>query len=416
MSTQQVHNYRRSTTTGDRVIAHVIDTLAPGGTERTLVALLRAFDPTQFRHVVVTLRGAGRLASELPDHAACRPLCVEGRSRCAGVRLAATVRELGVELIHARNTGCWFDAGVARILNPRVRLVLGYHGSQTDESFGNRLRRRVRLGLMAGGHFTSVSGAGGRRLRDRVGVPARRIDVLQNGVELGRFANTSEAARREAREAMRIKPGDFVVGSVGSLTPVKRQVCLLEALAATAKHLPSARVLLVGEGPLRVALIERARELGIERRVVLAGQQTDIPAMLRCMDVYVCCSAVEGISNALLEAMASGLPVVTTDVGDHALIVRDGVEGRIIQHAGFASVAPGFIPGDGDATHKGWRYSPVGATAALGSVLVDLARDAELRTRWGKAARRRATAFSFERTVRTYEAFYDRMLWRRPSP
>lgn len=385
---QQSHNYRRSTTTGDRVIAHVIDTLAPGGTERTLVALLRAFDPTRFRHVVITLRGAGRLASELPDHAACRPLCVEGRSRRAGVRLAATVRELGAELIHARNTGCWFDASVARILHPRVRLVLGYHGSQTGELFGSRLRRKIRLGLMAGGHFTSVSGAGGRQLRDRVGVPARRIDVLQNGVELGRFVSAGVAARREAREAMRIEPGDFVVGSVGSLTPVKCQVCLLEALAVVAKRLPGARVLLVGEGPLRVALTERARELGIERRVVLAGQKADVPAMLRCMDVYVCCSAVEGISNGLLEAMASRLPVVTTDVGDHALIVRDGVEGRVI---------------------------PVGATAELAVALVALARDAEMRTRWGEAARRRAAAFSFERTVRTYEAFYDRMLWRRPS-
>ena len=103
---QKAHNYRRSSAPGDRVIAHVIDTLAPGGTERMLVSLLHAFDPARYRHVVVTLRDAGELASDLPDHAACRPLCVRGKSRRAGVRLAGAVRELGAELIHARNTGC----------------------------------------------------------------------------------------------------------------------------------------------------------------------------------------------------------------------------------------------------------------------------------------------------------------------
>ena len=113
------------------------------------------------------------------------------------------VDETTGELIHARNTGCWFDASVARILHPRARLVLGYHGSQTGESFGTRLRRKVRLGLLAGGHFTSVSGAGGRQLRDRVGVPARRIDVLQNGGELGRFVSTGVAARRAGHRRRR---------------------------------------------------------------------------------------------------------------------------------------------------------------------------------------------------------------------
>ena len=385
---QRTHNYRRSTNTGNRVIAHVIDTLDPGGTERTLVSLLRAFDPTRFRHVVITMRGAGRLASELPDHAACRPLDVRGKSRRAGVRLAAVVSEVGAALIHARNTGCWYDASVARMLNPRTKLVLGYHGSQDSEPFGRKLRRKVRLGLMVGGHFASVSGAGGRQLRERVGVPARRIDVLQNGVELERFSHVDAAARHKARKAMQIEPGDFVIGSVGSFTPVKRQLSLLEAFAEVVMDLPRARLVLVGEGPQRAALLKRARTLGIEGRVVFPGHRADIPVMLRCMDVYVCCSAVEGISNAMLEAMATGLPVVTTDVGDHGLIVRDGVEGRVI---------------------------PVGAVTEMKTALLELGRDVEMRVRWGNGALGRVAAFSFERTVRTYEAFYDRMLWRRPS-
>jgi len=166
------------------VIVHVVHSLQGGGTEHMLVALLRASDPARFRHVVVTLREAGSLSTRLPDHVACRAIAARGRSWSSGLALARTTRDCRAAVIHARNTGCWFDATVAGLLTPRCRLVLGFHGLKTDRALGRRQRRCARCAALLGARFVSVSEAGRRQLCDQAGIRADRIEVLRNGVNL----------------------------------------------------------------------------------------------------------------------------------------------------------------------------------------------------------------------------------------
>lgn len=361
------------------VVVHVVHSLEGGGTERTLVALLRAFDPSAFRHVVVTLHGAGSLSARLPDHVACRPIAAVGRSWWTGLKLAKIIRDYRAALVHARNTGCWIDAIIARYLTSGARLVLGFHGLETTQPFSRRQRRWARGAVLAGARFVSVSEAGRRQLHDQDGVPSDRIDVLRNGVDLRQFGGLQNGTRERMRASFEFDDLTFVVGTVGSLTPVKQHATLIRAVACAAEYVPHIRLLVVGDGPLRASLTEQARAAGIANRVVFAGRREDVPALMRCMDAYVCSSASEGMSNALLEAMATGLPVIATDVGDNARMVRNGIDGRIVEPS---------------------------SCAAIADALTLLARNPDHHRGFAAAARTRAEEYDFDRTVHAYEAYY----------
>jgi len=363
---------------GRPTIVHVVNTLDGGGTERTLVALLRAFEPAALRHVVVTFREAGRLAATLPDHVACRPLDAVGRDRFAAFRLRRVLSEERAAVVHARNTGCWFDSLAACILRPRTALILGFHGLETRRPFSAHQRRVGRLAARCGARFTSVSRAGAKRMLHEMAVPQQRLSVLPNGVRCVRSADAT-ANRRAARDEFGFDHDAFVIGGVGSLTSVKRFDVLIDAVARVARCHPHVRLLLIGDGPLRPALSRRVAAARIESNVRLVGNREDVPALLPALDGYVCCSDSEEVSNALLEAMAAGLPIITTDVGDHRTIVHNG--------------GAGFVIGSADAD-------------ALAERITRWMTDPAMRHRQAEHARRRAQDFDFANTVQAYEAYY----------
>ncbi len=363
-------------------ILHVVHSLHGGGTERTLVSVLRALDPDRFGHIVVTLRAAGSLAARLPDHVACHPLGIVGRSRLGWVRLAGLTRACRATIVHARNTGCWPDAIAASLLTPRARLVLGHHGLETDRGFSRRQARWARLASRIGARFTTVSEAGLRELADGARVPVDRIDLLRNGVNLHQFAPLGCDSRRQTRAALGLADDALLVGTVGSLTAVKEQGLLVRAVARAAPALPELRLWIIGEGPLRAELERLVHTEGVADRVRFLGWREDVARLLGCMDVYACSSASEGMNNALLEAMACGVPAIATSVGDNALLVRDGREGLIVRS---------------------------GEDRALTGALVTLGQSRAHRQRIGKAARLRAREFDFSGAVRRYETYYRKL-------
>ncbi len=373
---------------GRPVILHVVDKLCGGGTERMLVALLNRLNPHHLRHVVVTMRDAGPGAASLPDHVACHALGIEGASRWGWLRLAKVARTWNASVVHARNTGCWCDAAAASLITPGAIAVLGFHGVDRLDSVDGHLPPRVRWLTRLGALYASVSHDGARRLHGTLGVPDDRITVLPNGVDVERFVPAESANRSRLRARLGLPQNATLLGTVGSLTPIKRFDLAIDGFAALREPGSKTHLVVVGDGPLYDSLTRHATGKGLEDRVHLLGPSEDIPDVLASLDGYLCCSDFEGVNNALLEAMACGLPVITTRVGDHASIVRDRREGLVID---------------------------AGDVQGLAAALARLCRDEPARRSMGTAARARAKEFAIDAAVRRYESFYDRLAARELS-
>lgn len=363
-------------------ILHVIGTLSGGGTERMLLRLLERLDHARHRHVVVTLRQAGPLAALLPAEVPCVAFGANGKRRLLGRALAAVARDHDVVVIHARNTNTWADATLAKLLVPRVAFLLGFHGLDHAGRFTRRDRLVVAAARRLKTRFATVASAGRRRLERELAIPENRIVTIPNGIDLSRFEPPDETARSKARASFGLEPDAFVVGTVASLTRVKRQDVLIDAFAAAVRRDPILRLLLVGDGPLREPLWARCRDHGLADKVIMPGRLDDPERALAAMDAYVCSSDSECFNNAVLEAAACGLPIVATDVGDNAAVIRPDREGLI--------VAAGDVEG-------------------LAHAIAALAADVDVRARLSRAAGRRALDFDLKNTVSSYESLYAAM-------
>ena len=235
----------------------------------------------------------------------------------------------------------------------------------------------------------TVSDAAARQLCDQLGFDGSRVAVIPNGVDLEEFAPRNVARRRQARSLLNLAEEDFLIGTVGSLTPVKGHSVLFAAFARLAAGLGNAKLVLIGDGPLRTMLAEQAQQLGIASRVVFAGSWRDVSRVLPALDLYVSSSLAEGCSNAVLEAMATALPCVVTDVSD---------QGRLV-----AGVDPGLVVPSGDV-------------AALGRILEYLATRRDRAVEIGRRHRLLIEdRYDFTRTVAEYESLYDRLI-KGPTP
>jgi glycosyltransferase involved in cell wall biosynthesis len=215
----------------------------------------------------------------------------------------------------------------------------------------------------------------------RTGFPERRMEVIHNGVDTNRFA-PNPAARAAMRRELRIPDSDLLIGCVGNLSAVKDYPTVLRAIDALSRSCTNYRLIVSGEGPERKRLEEIIRaHPEWKERVRLLGLCNHIPELLNAMDSYVLTSLTEGISNSLLEAMATGLPVVATATGGNPEVVVDGQSGILF---------------------------PVGDSSCLAAHLVRLQARPEDRSRLGGGALRRVrTSFSLEAMVRNYEELYQ---------
>jgi glycosyltransferase involved in cell wall biosynthesis len=239
--------------------------------------------------------------------------------------------------------------------------------------------------------FTHHAIANSRGVRDSFvrhwWYPARKITTIGNPIETSAWPCRDAALRAEARAELGLSEEAMVIGTVARLTEQKGHRYLFDALARVADDHPEAVLALVGEGPLLGELMAYAEQLGLAGRIRFLGVRRDVPRLLQAFDVFCLPSLYEGMPNVVLEAMAAGLAVVSTEV-----------EGAV------ELVAPG---------ETGW-LTPPADSAALAAALREALGDPERLPAYGLAGRRRvAREFDLAVIMRRYEEFYEPLLPRR---
>ena len=288
------------------------------GTERHVVEVVTRLDRTRFDPYLCCLQDSPRLR----DMAGCcgtRVFPVTSVWRPNGLRqilaLRRTIRERRIDIVHTFATKATI-VGVLAAKGTRAKVVtsrrnMGYWYAPRLLCLFRYLNR----------HTTRVL-ANSERVK-RLVVEAEelapeKVDVLYNGVDVERYAAGPAPARP-------------TVGIVANYRPVKDLGLFLRAARLVAVEVPEAGFLLAGRGPLRDELGRLAEELGISERVTFTDGRGEVPEHLRCMSIGCLSSESEGFSNAILEYMAAGLPVVATDVGGNAEAIEDGVTGYLVR-------------------------------------------------------------------------------------
>lgn len=372
------------------LIVHVIHQLMTGGMENGLVNLINSLPPSGFRHKIVCVEDCSDFRHRLHDSGT--EVLAMQRSRIGSwrmrYRLFRLFRQLRPAIVHSRN-----KSGLDALLPARLagvpHCVHGEHGWDVHDLDGRSVKEQVlrRLHAPFVERYVTVS----RSLRDylveRVGIRPERITTICNGVDTDKFRPAQRKPDGALPPHLRGE-GLVVIGTVGRLQPVKNQQMLLAAFADVVRErgdaAASARLLVVGDGPLRARLEQQARTLGIAQRVCFAGDRADVAQLLQCLDVFVLPSLAEGISNTLLEAMATGLPVIATRAGGNVELVEDGANGALFDLA--------------DAQ-------------ALTRLITGYLAEPALRRRHGARSRQRAVEnFSLQAMVDSYRGTYERLL------
>jgi sugar transferase (PEP-CTERM/EpsH1 system associated) len=253
---------------------------------------------------------------------------VHRQDRWNALRMARLFRKLRPDIVHTRNWTC-IDAIIGARLAGVPVVIHGEHGREAADPEGRNRRRQQARRLLSPfvTEFVTVSRDLARWLVEQVRVPARKVRTIYNGVDIERYA---PGERASARHALGLPLDCTLVGTVSRLDPVKDQVSLIRAFAQAANKGKTVLVI-AGDGPSRRQLEALVNELGLGDRVRLLGERGDVPLILRALDVFVLSSIGEGTSNAILEAMATGLPVIATRVGGNVELVQDGLTGRLVE-------------------------------------------------------------------------------------
>lgn len=370
------------------LIVHLVHRFATGGMENGMVTLFNHLDPQRFRHVVVSWTDyddfRSRIHAQAVEFHALRRR--PGHDAGAYVRLWQLLRRLRPALLHTRNLAALEGQFVARLAGVRA-TVHGEHGRDVFDLHGrnpkyNLLRRAARPLV---GDYIAVSRDLASWLRDTVGVQGGRVHQIYNGVDCEKF-RPSAGTRPEGLPAGFVDEESVVIGAVGRMAAVKDFPTLVEAFVRAAPACPALRLVIIGEGEARTACLQRLAAAGLGQRTWLPGERDDVAELLRTFDIFVLPSLNEGISNTLLEAQATALPVLATAVGGNLELVTPGENGELV---------------------------PVGDAGALAQALLGYAGARERRRREGAAGRARVLArHSIASMVANYAAVYERALGR----
>ena len=376
-------------------VVYVIASMITGGTQTHLLQVFRFLDRSRFRPVLFALRDGGNLLEVV------RQAGVEVRTFGMGgslknprdiaglLKMAKALRELAPGVLHGYLLrGNFYGAVAARLAGVPV-LVTSKRGLHEPAGAAERFAVQVsnRLSDTVTGNAPQVLDF----TREAEGAFPAPMVMIPSGIDTERFDPAVVDPEAGLRLRAELGIGDApVVGTVMTFRPRKGFRMLFEAMAELRRVVPDARLLFAGESEMPPDPAALARSLGLEGAIHLLGRRSDMPAVLSAFDVFVLPSESEGMSNAILEAMAMRLPVVVTSVGGAPEVIEEGRCGFLVDYPD---------------------------SSAMASKLAPLLTDPELRRRVGDAARERVVAsYSAAEMVRQIENLYVHLLGGKKSP
>jgi len=358
-------------------ILHIIHQLGVGGAENGIVNLVNQMNPAEFDTGICTFSGGGSLTGrldrfktdlfELNKRNGNDPLLI--------LRLGRKLRKWKPNIVHTHSWGTLVEGILGSKLAGVPIVVHGEHGTIQRKPLNLFIQR---LFWHMADQILSVSSAHRERISEVIKYPQNKIKVVLNGVDTMRFKPNLRF--HQIREELGLNRDQTLIGTVGRLVPVKNHRFLLHAFAKLCEQCDSCWLAIVGDGPLEKDLKQISQDLGIGSRVFMMGLRTDMPPILQAFDIFVLPSISEGMSNIILEAMSTALPVVATNVGGNPDIVQDGVNGRIVE---------------------------LGDIGGLSRILGELLEQKNSRKSLGEQARKMIlTRFGLSVMVRNYEKLY----------
>jgi sugar transferase (PEP-CTERM/EpsH1 system associated) len=371
-------------------VLHIVSHLGMGGTEHGVLKVMKGLGEYEFEHRICAVRAIDA------DFAA--RMDVAGRTYSAGsgrpgfqfpmFRLRRIMKQFRPHIVHTRNFGA-LEAIPAAMLAGVPATVHSEHGYELEILRGLPFRRRMlcrAFYAMADAVFT-VTNDLGKYHSEQSGLPVEKFRVLYNGVNTETFLPRPEVSVRRKSE-LGIPAERLVLGTVGRLVPIKDQRTLLRAAELLVRQNANVHVLVVGAGPELANLqAQVAASAELPGRVTFSGASDRVAELLGAMDIFVLSSICEGMSNTIIEAMASGLPVVATRAGGNPELVKEDHTGCL------------FDPGD---------------VRRLSELILRFTEDPDLRREFGRAARCRAVElFSLTGMIHRYRSLYVDLAARR---
>lgn len=378
------------------LIVHIVYRFGVGGLENGVVNLINRLPAQSWRHAVLSLTDidsgfAARVEREDVKYIALGK--GPGHAFPLYPKLFRIFRELRPAIVHTRNLAA-LEASVPAWAAAVPTRVHGEHGRDVGDLDGSSIRyqwvRRAFSPFVT--RYVALSPDLERYLRERVGLAANRIEQIYNGVDTTRFR--SLPAGRVPIEGCPFNERDhWVVGTVGRMEAVKDQINLAQAFVRAVHGNPDVRrrlrLILVGDGALRLRVESILAEGGVRDLAWLPGERADVSSLLRGLDCFVLPSLAEGVSNTILEAMATSLPIVATRVGANGELVEDGMTGRLV---------------------------PAADSEALARAMIGYFKDPAMARRHGRAGRQLVERrFSLERMVEQYHRLYTELTQDRAS-
>ena len=369
------------------VVVHVMHRFDIGGMENGIVNLINHMPKESYRHVIMAMTEVTDFRKRIHrDDVEFISLNKKpGHAFYLYPRLFKLFRQLRPAVVHTRNIGALEISVPAWAAGVPARIH-GEHGREVDDLDGtnkkNQWIRRLYRPFVT--YYIALSADLQQYLTKAVGIPSGRVVQIYNGVDAVRFC---PAEPRTLIEGCPFGDQDqWLVGTVGRMQAVKNQIDLAKAFIIALQKAPelrqTLRLVMIGDGPLRAESIALHEQAGCADLAWLPGERSDVPDIMRGLDCFVLPSLAEGISNTILEAMASGLPVIATNVGGSGELVEDGKTGTLV---------------------------PAGDVEALADEMVALARQRDKAKAMGRAGRSVVEQkFSMAAMVRQYRELYDR--------